>query len=70
MDGMEARLPDLPVTTAYHYTETTPVLFWHYWPQRKPVISAGHAACLDYSVAKNGFSHGVSLVRRDHSFAG
>ena len=43
------------MTTAYHYTETTPVLFGHDWLQGKPVISAGHAACLDYSVAKRGF---------------
>jgi hypothetical protein len=55
MDGSEAELPDLPVTTAYHYTETTPVLFGHYWLQGTPLISAGHAACLDYSVAKQGF---------------
>jgi hypothetical protein len=55
MDGREAELPDLPVTADYHYTETTPVLFGHYWLQGKPVITAGHAACLDYSVAKQGF---------------
>jgi hypothetical protein len=55
MDRREAELPDLPVTTAYHDTETTPVLFGHYWLQGKPVIAAGHAACLDYSVAKKGF---------------
>jgi hypothetical protein len=55
MDGMEARLPDLPVTTARHTTETTPVLIGHYWLQGKPGVSAGHAACLDYSVAKRGF---------------
>ena len=55
MDGMESRLPDLPVTTDYHHTETTPVLFGHYWLQSKPVIAAGHAACLDDSVAKRGF---------------
>jgi hypothetical protein len=45
----------LPVTTDYQYTETTPVLFGHYWLQGTPVIAAGHAACLDYSVAKEGF---------------
>jgi hypothetical protein len=55
MDGREAELPDLPVTTAYHDTETTPVLFGHYWLQGAPVIAAGHAACLDDSVAKQGF---------------
>jgi hypothetical protein len=55
MDGMEARLPDLPVTTEYQYTESIPVLFGHYWLQGTPVISKGNAACLDYSVAKQGF---------------
>jgi len=55
MDGSESRLPDLPVTTEYHYAETTPVLFGHYWQQGAPVIATDYAACLDYSVAKQGF---------------
>jgi hypothetical protein len=55
MDGMEARLPDLLVTTNYHYAEQIPVFFGHYWLQGTPVISNSYAACLDYSVAKEGF---------------
>jgi hypothetical protein len=55
MDGMEARLPDLPVTTEYRYTESIPVFFGHYWLQGTPVISNGNAACLDFSVAKQGY---------------
>jgi hypothetical protein len=55
MDGMEARLPDLPVTTEYHYTERKPVFFGHYWLRGTPVISGDFAACLDFSVAKKGF---------------
>jgi hypothetical protein len=53
-DGAQ-KLTSLPVTGATHTTETTPVLFGHDWLQGKPVIAAGHAACLDYSVAKQGF---------------
>jgi Calcineurin-like phosphoesterase len=55
MDGMETNLPDLPVTTEYHYREKIPVFFGHYWLRGTPVISGDHAACLDYSVAKKGF---------------
>jgi diadenosine tetraphosphatase ApaH/serine/threonine PP2A family protein phosphatase len=55
MDGMEENLPDLPVTTDYHYREKIPVFFGHYWLQGTPVISGDYAACLDYSVAKKGF---------------
>jgi Calcineurin-like phosphoesterase len=55
MDGLESRLPDLPVTTDYQYDEATPVLFGHYWQQGTPVITTDYAACLDYSVAKRGF---------------
>ncbi len=55
MDGMEASLPDLPVTTNYHYAEQIPVFFGHYWLQGAPVISNDYAACLDFSVAKKGF---------------
>jgi hypothetical protein len=47
MDGLESRLPDLPVTTKYHYDETTPVLFGHYWQQGTPVITTDYAASLD-----------------------
>jgi hypothetical protein len=55
MDGFETRLPDLPVTTDYHYAEKIPVFFGHYWLQGTPVISNDCAACLDFSVAKKGF---------------
>lgn len=55
MEGDEASLPDLPVTTGYHYAEKMPVLFGHYWLRGTPVISGEYAACLDFSVAKEGF---------------
>jgi hypothetical protein len=54
MNGFESRLPDLPVTTEYHYTEAIPVLFGHYWESGKPAIHKANAACLDFSVAKEG----------------
>jgi hypothetical protein len=31
MEGHEESLPDLPVTTEYHYTEQVPVFFGHCW---------------------------------------
>jgi hypothetical protein len=55
MEGKEEDLPDLPVTTDYHYAETIPVLFGHYWLQGMPALSSDYAACLDFSVAKGGF---------------
>lgn len=55
MDGMETNLPDLPVTTDYHYAEQIPVFFGHYWLRGPPAISGDYAACLDFSVAKQGF---------------
>jgi hypothetical protein len=55
MEGSEENLPDLPVTTDYHYAEKTPVFFGHYWLQGTPAISGDYAACLDFSVAKQGF---------------
>jgi hypothetical protein len=55
MNGEEAGLPDLPVTTEHHYAEQIPVFFGHYWLQGTPAISGDYAACLDFSVAKQGF---------------
>jgi hypothetical protein len=40
MNGIEANLPDLPVTTDYQYAETIPVFFGHYWLQGTPAISS------------------------------
>ncbi|MGY3547097.1 metallophosphoesterase [Bradyrhizobium sp. USDA 4469] len=55
MEGDEASLPDLPLTTAYHYKDDKPVFFGHYWLGGTPTLSGEHAACLDFSVAKEGF---------------
>jgi hypothetical protein len=55
MDGGEARLPDLPLTTDYQYRDDKPVFFGHYWLDGMPALSSSSAACLDFSVAKGGF---------------
>jgi hypothetical protein len=55
MDGDEAKLPDLPLTTDYHYEDDKPVFFGHYWLSGMPALSNSSAACLDFSVAKDGF---------------
>lgn len=55
MEGEEARLPDLPVTTEYNYADKIPVLFGHYWLAGTTVISNDFAACVDFSVAKQGY---------------
>jgi diadenosine tetraphosphatase ApaH/serine/threonine PP2A family protein phosphatase len=55
MDGIEASLPDVPVKTDYHYVGKIPVFFGHYWLSGMPVVTGSYAACLDFSVAKNGF---------------
>ena len=56
--GMDDRLEELPNTELpidYRYLECIPVLFGHYWMNGKPVLTASNAACLDFSVAKNGY---------------
>lgn len=55
MDGDEETLPDLPVTTEYQYRDTIPVFFGHYWLKGTPIIPGSNTACLDFSVAKEGF---------------
>ena len=48
-------LPDVSIDTSrYHYLESTPVFFGHYWLSGEPKIEADNALCLDYSVAKGG----------------
>ncbi|MBC8084499.1 MAG: metallophosphoesterase [Hymenobacter sp.] len=44
-----AALPD-----AWHYQDTTPVFFGHYWLRGTPQLLGPYAVCLDYSVAKGG----------------
>jgi hypothetical protein len=55
VQGDEASLPDLAVKTTYQYFEEIPVFFGHYWLRGMPAIAGEYAACLDFSVAKQGF---------------
>jgi hypothetical protein len=55
-DGKEDRLPDIPIDPALlvTYRPDKPVFFGHYWFKGPPSVVAPHAACVDYSVAKDG----------------
>jgi len=55
MDGQENEIPDSRLPTDYRYHEGKPVFFGHYWLQDRPEITAPNAACLDFSVAKEGY---------------
>ncbi len=55
MEGDEGSLPDSPITTEYLYTDKLPVFFGHYWLKGVPTLSSDFAACLDFSVAKQGY---------------
>lgn len=47
-------LPDYPVPD-YHYDDTVPLLFGHYWMVGEPRIVRPEASCLDFSVARSGY---------------
>jgi Calcineurin-like phosphoesterase len=55
IDDMLDELPDLELPTDFRYLENTPVLFGHYWMPGEPKITFPIAACLDFSVARNGY---------------
>jgi hypothetical protein len=55
MDGRENEIPDSRLPTDYRYHEGKPVFFGHYWLSDRPEITAPNAACLDFSVAKEGY---------------
>jgi hypothetical protein len=55
MDGREDEIPDSKLPTDYRYHDSTPVFFGHYWLKDQPRITAPNAACLDFSVAKEGY---------------
>ena len=55
MDGRESEIPDSDLSTDYRYHEAKPVFFGHYWLKGHPRITAPNAACLDFSVAKQGY---------------
>jgi hypothetical protein len=55
LDGREDELPDTELPRDFRYHESTPVFFGHYWLNGSPAITAPNAACLDFSVAKEGY---------------
>ena len=55
MDGRENEIPDSKLPIDYRYHETKPVFFGHFWPEGQPKITTPNAACLDFSVAKEGY---------------
>lgn len=55
MHGKEHQLPDDPIPTTYAYISETPVFFGHYWLRDTPILDRGKAACLDFSVAQDGY---------------
>jgi hypothetical protein len=55
IDDRLDELPDVEITTKFHYRDSTPVLFGHYWMPGEPIITHSTAACLDFSVARNGY---------------
>jgi hypothetical protein len=55
IDDRLDELPDLELPIDFRYREETPVLFGHYWMPGEPRITFPTAACLDFSVARNGY---------------
>ena len=54
MDDMLDQLPDEQLPVDFRYSDSIPVVFGHYWMSGEPGITASNAACLDFSVAKQG----------------
>jgi hypothetical protein len=55
VDDRLDELPDLALPVDFVYRESTPVLFGHYWMNGEPKLTSSTAACLDFSVAKEGY---------------
>jgi hypothetical protein len=55
LEGREDELPNSKLPRDFRYVESKPVFFGHYWLNGSPSITAPNAACLDFSVAKNGY---------------
>ena len=53
--GKGDEIPDFRLPKDYRYHEGKPVFFGHYWLMDEPGITAPNAACLDFSVAKDGY---------------
>ena len=55
MDDRREELPDVGLPTDFRYRESTPVFFGHYWLNGEPALTSSTAACLDFSVAREGY---------------
>ena len=55
MDDQLEDLPDVQLPIDFRCRESTPVLFGHYWMEGEPTIAYPTVACLDFSVARNGY---------------
>ncbi|WP_157100024.1 hypothetical protein [Rhodoplanes sp. Z2-YC6860] len=55
MDDRREELPDVELPTDFRYRESKPVLFGRYWMNGKAKLTSSKAACLDFSVAKEGY---------------
>lgn len=55
LDGRTHEIPDTLLPIDFGYYDTKPVFFGHYWLKGEPCLTAQNAACLDFSVAKEGF---------------
>jgi hypothetical protein len=55
MEERENEIPDTQLPRSYQYQGGKPVFFGHYWLKGRPEITAPNAACLDFSVAKEGY---------------
>jgi diadenosine tetraphosphatase ApaH/serine/threonine PP2A family protein phosphatase len=55
MDDRREELPDVELPLDFRYREKTPVLFGHYWMNGEPALTSSTAACLDFSVVKEGY---------------
>jgi len=56
-EHLAARIPDtpLPADKRVDYDGAKPVFFGHYWMRGEPYLVAPDMACLDFSVAKDGW---------------
>jgi hypothetical protein len=56
-DDIRQTLPDIELDPAqlHQYLSPPPVFFGHYWLKGEPLLTSDYAACLDFSVAKEGY---------------
>jgi hypothetical protein len=71
VDDRLGELPDSALPVDFIYRENTPVLFGHYWMNGEPRLTSSSAACLDFSVANEGYLtayqwRGESMLLPDH----